>query len=353
MTDFDYDEGPDSAGEPGAAADMRGAAVRRAVNLSGGVASLVLMGGLAVWGYQLLMRDVTGVPVVRALEGPIRVTPEDPGGDRAEYQGLAVNEIAAVGTAGGPEPQVTLAPAPPELAEEDKPIVRLVEKPAEADAAASPDQTGPDTAGAAPAEAAPVEDTSQDALVERAVAEALGTLPESTGDARAGALAMADTLAEGVEPLSEAGTPPEDVSQQVDVSGKAATFVPRSPRPRLRPASLEITVPAENASITAVEPVSASIPDEEIAISDLPAGTRLVQLGAFASAEVAREQWVEIGGRFEDFFAGKRRVIQKAESGGKTFYRLRAEGFTDLADARRFCSALAAGDAACIPVALR
>ena len=34
------------------------------------------------------------------------------------------------------------------------------------------------------------------------------------------------------------------------------------------------------------------------------------------------------------------RVIQKAESGGRTFYRLRAPGFNDIAEARRFCSAV-------------
>ncbi len=50
---------------------------------------------------------------------------------------------------------------------------------------------------------------------------------------------------------------------------------------------------------------------------------------------------------------GKDRLIQRAESGGRTFYRLRAMGFDDLADARRFCSALVAEEAACIPVVVR
>ena len=42
---------------------------------------------------------------------------------------------------------------------------------------------------------------------------------------------------------------------------------------------------------------------------------------------------------------GKRRVIETAESGGQTFYRLRVEGFADLDDARRFCAALMADNA--------
>ena len=50
-------------------------------NWVGALMSVALIAGLGVWGYQLAMRDVTGVPVVRALEGPMRVTPEEPGGD--------------------------------------------------------------------------------------------------------------------------------------------------------------------------------------------------------------------------------------------------------------------------------
>jgi hypothetical protein len=35
------------------------------------------------------------------------------------------------------------------------------------------------------------------------------------------------------------------------------------------------------------------------------------------------------------------------------FYRLRAHGFTDLSDARRFCAAFVAGGVDCIPVVTR
>ena len=46
-------------------------------------------------------------------------------------------------------------------------------------------------------------------------------------------------------------------------------------------------------------------------------------------------------------------VVQSAQSGGRTFYRLRAHGFAGEDDARRFCAALLAENAACIPVAQR
>ena len=85
------------------------------------VVSLALLAGFAVWVWTLAVRDVSGVPVVRALEGPMRVAPEDPGGMQAAHQGLSVNAVAA-----GEPPQmpdrITLAPAPPPLEAEDIPV---------------------------------------------------------------------------------------------------------------------------------------------------------------------------------------------------------------------------------------
>ena len=48
------------------------------INVLGGVISLGLIIGVLVWGYQLFARDVSDVPVVVALDGPMRTQPEDP-----------------------------------------------------------------------------------------------------------------------------------------------------------------------------------------------------------------------------------------------------------------------------------
>ena len=103
MADLDYTDYRDESDVP------LGASVTAFLNWAGAALSLALIAGLGVWGYQLLVRDVSGVPVVRALEGPMRIAPEDPGGARAAYQGLAVNEIAAEGTAAEPADLVVLA----------------------------------------------------------------------------------------------------------------------------------------------------------------------------------------------------------------------------------------------------
>jgi hypothetical protein len=96
------------------------------------------------------------------------------------------------------------------------------------------------------------------------------------------------------------------------------------------------------------------LPDSrEIDAALIPSGTRVAQLGAFDDPEVARQEWAQLQARFAPYMAGKSRVVQQAQSGGRVFYRLRAMGFTDLADARRFCSALMAEDADCIPVEIK
>jgi hypothetical protein len=123
-----------------------------------------------------------------------------------------------------------------------------------------------------------------------------------------------------------------------------------------------VTAPAEPAAVTPSQPssadVSAAVPEEpgevrEIDSASLPPGTRLVQFGAFNDAEEARAAWAALGARFGSLMEGKRRVIEQAEAGGRIFFRLRAEGFEDLADARRFCAPLVAEGADCSPVLTR
>lgn len=179
----------------------------------------------------------------------------------------------------------------------------------------------------------------------------ISTLP---ADPVAAALAIADQVSKLAAPLSgdevaRAAQSPVTLPKIASGPKIIPASVPglsRSARPLMRPANLRLTAPAPSATPAATS-------SKEIAPSKIAAGTRLVQLGAYDSAEVARSEWDKLTTRFDDYLPGKTRVIQKAQSGGKTFYRLRAMGFKDLADARRFCSALMAGKAACIPVVTR
>jgi len=323
-----------------------GSAFGKAVHGVGALLSVALIAGLAVWGYQLAVRDVNGVPVVRALEGPMRIQPEDPGGVAAAHQGLAVNSVAAEGHAEGPAEQVALAPAPVALAEDDAPA----------------------RSGAATAEVSAVPEAERgDAPENDMVAAAAAFAPDAgpaadaggLDEATAAALALAEAATEGAAPLSgeetELALTPEAEERLARATIPASVpGVARSLRPAPRPDDIVARAAASPVEIALASASAATGPVvREVDPADIPVGTRLVQLGAFESAEIARSEWSRISGRFSEFFDGKDRVIQKAQSGGKTFYRLRAMGFEDVADIRHFCATLAAGQADCIPVVTR
>jgi hypothetical protein len=124
-----------------------------------------------------------------------------------------------------------------------------------------------------------------------------------------------------------------------------APSVSASVRPRLRPQDISASI--QPASFTPDVATAEIDPDE------IPSGTRLAQLGAFESPEVARREWARLETQFSPYLQGKSRVVQQAKSNGRTFYRLRAMGFVDLNDARRFCSAFKSEGVDCIPVQVR
>lgn len=301
-------------------------------NWAGAVISVGLLAGLGVWGYKLAVRDVSGIPVVRALEGPMRVQPDDPGGEQVLHQGLAVNTVKAEGQAAPAADTLILAPPPVDLIAADQPV-----------------------AGSRP--------PAQRVVVQEPV-------PEEESPIMA-ALRIAN------ESFPDDAAFP-DASTAVAVTPVIAVSVPgvaRSPRPRPRPGragaalveteseSGAVTVaPAtaaagagdatDGAAATPASVVAANVSGDVDPASIAP-GTSLVQLGAFESAQVAQTEWARITARFSGEFSGKSRVIQQATSGGRSFYRLRAIGFSDLNDARRFCSVLLENNADCIPVVLR
>jgi len=77
---------------------------------------------------------------------------------------------------------------------------------------------------------------------------------------------------------------------------------------------------------------------------------RLVQLGAFDSRDEADAVWSSLSASYYDYFALHPKVVEEATANGKTFYRLRAFGFDDLAAAQNFCAMLVAAKVDCIPV---
>ncbi|MCO4827167.1 SPOR domain-containing protein [Lentibacter algarum] len=305
-------------------------------NYAGAVVSLGLMVGIGVWGYKVVARDVSGVPVVRAASNePMRMAPEKPGGQLAAHQGLSVNEVMAKGGAEKPAERLVLAPKPVDLTEEDQPLAGIV----------APSPVVRSEAGVSLEESDAEPLTPQMASI-RALAEALadGVAPLAAQEAQVETVTPVAVVvpAEPVTAVIEAVPEVTAVEDNIVAEPVKASLVSTSLRPKLRPAAFKAVAPAatEAAVLAALTSEAGSI----------PVGTRLVQLGAFDSAEVAGREWERLGTKFGEYMDGKERVIQRAESGGRVFYRLRAMGFADLSDSRRFCAALVAERADCIPV---
>jgi cell division protein FtsN len=155
---------------------------------------------------------------------------------------------------------------------------------------------------------------------------------------------LADAIVAGEKPLSDIKPLPVRVEgANIEQALRMALAVDETPsglrpprttiRPKLRPRATQA------AAVVSTKPAIA-------------AGSVLVQFGAYDSAAVAEQEWTRISAKLANFLGTQTRVIQKAQSGGRTFYRLRAAGFGDIAEARRFCSAVSE-KAECYPVIVK
>ncbi|MDZ7909356.1 MAG: SPOR domain-containing protein [Gemmobacter sp.] len=339
MAEVDFEEHGPAAAARAAGAKRR---TRRLINLVGALLSVALLVWAGVWGYKSAMRSVMGVPLIKAAAGPMRIAPENPGGEQAAHQGLSVNDVAAFGVATPLPEEIVLAPRAEGLMEEDgpglapEPPAALVARP---EPEGPPQPLLPVAEAAPPAAVAPVApgteaDTATDApaLAGPAVE---GAAPPGTTELLAEELAGAEPVPP--LPLPEPVAEPAFVPAPVVPGGIGASL-----RPLPRPGGMAV-LPVANAPVEV----------REVDPATLKPGTRLVQFGAFDSPDQAKEHWGKLSATFGELMVGKAQVIQSAESGGRTFYRLRAEGFTDEADARRFCAAVTAVGPECIPVAVR
>ena len=320
-------------------------------NFMAASASLALLIGVGAWGFELVKRDVSGVPVVRALDGPMRKAPDDPGGQLAQHQGLKVNNVAAVGSAEGPADRLVLAPEPVSLTDEDHamdviplptelsrdPVVtETVEEPRfdTASAPVSGDRL-PQVTSIQSTQAAETNGTPLD-LSTMADRIASGTLASVTTD-----VVLTD---QENAPLA---VPTAAVAPATEVVAQAA---PVLPRPRLRPQGLR--VPQAQAS---VQLASADLDSAIRATLAEPAaqpasGGRMVQLGAVSTQAQADQEWARLSNILGPALSRYERLTQQGTSGGREIYRLRLAGFSDTDAASRFCATVRSRGPDCILV---
>jgi len=309
MADIDFDDFAAEEAYPAPASER----MQKLVGMAGAMTSAALVVGLLVWGYKLAVRDVTGIPVIRALEGPLRVAPDNPGGEMADHIGMAVNQIAAEGVAAAPADTLRLAPAAAELADED----------VAGGALAVPD----------------VPPGRSDAITPNSEVVAAPSLVDGP---------LADPLPdEAAEPILD------PVTEAPEAEGLAAL------RPTARRATLgtnasgtgdfgSLSDPDADAIAAAVAEAMAPVAVEADPAS-LASGTPLVQLGSFSTEAEARLEWDRLSVRFGPFMDGRSRIVDAQTSAGNSFVRLRATGFETIEDARRFCSVLLTENVQCVP----
>lgn len=327
--------------------------------LAGAVVFLGLILLMALWAFRLGTRDAREVPIIRAMEGPARVAPDDPGGAQAPHQGLEVNAVLAEDAS--PPRVATADPVPEELADEDLPTRDLpepepiVEVPMTVipprvvvtEAPFSPAETLVPDEGAAPLDAEAV------ALEPRLIEDPAALTEDSLASEDAGSAEDGDV----------ALVLDEDAAADAEEVALAATDVPPGPRPLQRPAVLARPHTDEVAATLAVSspaeppaaiPVAATVREATAREATAPGpGARLVQLGAFDSEAITREAWAQLLRRHGDLLASKSLFVERTTANARVFYRLRVAGFDNTDQTREMCEALRLRSVDCIPVTLQ
>ena len=279
----------------------------------GAALSLSLLTGAIGWSYQLIVRDINQIPIVRAQLGPLRVAPDDPGGLTAANQGLSVTQLA-VNERPLLSDEIFLAPAAEVLSEENVALQISEEN------SSITNKENFDT----------LEVSTENSLDLKILPEQNATGLASNNEAVLSTAAFSPKKLEIENAVSLALALTNEVNSSFN-----------SLRPKIRPVVLN-QIQTDN--------IAQSVANELVVT--LPVGSAVVQLGAFESKSLAKIEWQRLEALLGSVLTSKNMVIQKAESGGKVFYRLRAFGFDDLSDARQFCSAVN-DKVACIPVVTR
>lgn len=311
----------------------------KAARLAGAVMSALLVLGMGHWAYKLAMRQMLGVPTISGPEGPARMAPVNPGGELADHQGLSVNMIAAEGEAEATADLLVLAPKPVDLNSEDNASDAL-------------QITGGSSLAPLPQVPGPNAGTVQPSTTMRAMLPATGQLTEPLPEGISDPVEAPDLEpieAGSVEAaLLEAGVALPTATGKDAGGGVISTDIPgvsQSPIPMAKPgAIIAAHALAEAADQAEVRSIAVDVDP-----STLASGTQLAQIGSYDTEAEAKQQWDATVLRFGALFDDKTRVLQTAESGGRSFVRLRVGGFATRDEARRFCAALKSGGQ-CVPV---
>jgi hypothetical protein len=301
------------------------------------VAAAGAFGGVIWFAYHNGRDSSTGgqPPLVRAETGPVKVKPDQPGGQEIPFQDSTVYD--RLGQGGGQKPAVEKILPPPET-----PVARPQPQPQPAPQAQLPASEGPaePTLPPAPDALPPPNDSSPTALAPPPGAPILPVAPPTRLPASAGRI----QLAEPTKPAQTAVTKPAEP--------KVAAVKPAQAAPPRQPAA-DHPKPGQVDSIAALESRAlAGFGDEHPAAASPAAhksGSYRVQLSSVHDADAVNPEWTRLKHRFPEL-ASLSMSSGKTDVPGKgTFYRLQA-GPLDEAGAKSTCDHLRAQGLACIVV---
>ena len=280
---------------------------------TGAALSVFLMVGAIGWSYQLIIRDINQIPIVRAQLGPLRVAPEDPGGLTAANQGLSVTQLA-VNEKPLMSNEIHLAPAAQILNAENLGLE-----------VTNGVQSNTDVGTLEIKEV-----NAENSINLKALSNKIEADKVSKETASLSKVAFSQKRIEIENAVSIALSITDDPAASLTLM-----------RPKIRPVILQKDNKITGDQIVTNEP-----------FFELTKGSAVVQLGAFDSRNLAKSEWQRFEKLLGSILIAKKMIVQEAESGGKIFYRLRAAGFDDISDARQFCTAIS-DKVACIPVVTR
>ena len=150
-------------------------------------------------------------------------------------------------------------------------------------------------------------------------------------------------------------------------SGQADTMAPppEVPQPQVLRAQIEAArqpspPPAQPVSLSTAPaapppPAISAVPERRVVVPATPprataapaVGGLQVQLAALGTEAAATAEWQRLSKLMPDLFASRHPDVQRADRDGKTYFRLRTGGFTNVAQATSFCTQIKAKGAGC------
>ena len=286
------------------------------ISILGAIISVNLMLWAGYWAYNIISRDINGIPIVAAQPGPLRVAPDFPGGIEAENIELAVTKIASQELP--PNPQaVELAPSTAKLVDDDITIYQALKQKKLIDNHTIKIQQGHD------------EITETELFNELS----FGTLKPSSLTAN---YTIVDNQSELVAAALALALKPS--SQSTANSAISANINSWTMKPRPRPGSL-LAKSSLFKNPNVILPV----------LGIVERGLAVVQFGTFETEEVAFSEWGRLSKNFAVILDSRPKYVERIQRNGNEIYRLRLGGFANLDDANRFCSAVISEEN-CVPV---